>query len=270
MEPALNLCRPALTALMSLAVPCLASLGARAAQQDEIQVYADEANKPGELTLQMHVNATPEGVKTPGFKGEYLTTQGIRVSPEFAYGVTKDIELGLYFPEVAVDRDGNWLFSGTKLRVKYLPLQPDEEKGGYFAGGNLELSDLDRHLDQSRYQAELRLISGYRAPTWLIAFDPVFDWKLSDAVASGTPDFNYGIKATHRIAKGIDLGGEYYSDLGQIDRIRPWNKQDNRIYAIIDIDQKPLNINFGVGYGLTSASDRWTVKAIFDVPFSYK
>ena len=262
--------RPLLVTTLSLALlPTLAGQ-MRAAQQDEIQVYADEINKPGELTLQMHVNGTPSGVKTPGFQGESLTNRGLRLSPEFAYGLTKDIEFGLYFPEAAVDKDGNWIFSGTKLRLKYLPLQPDEEKGGFYAGGNLELSDIDRHLEQARYIAEMRFISGYRGKDWMLAFDPVFDWKLSDGVASATPDFNYGIKTTRQIVKGLDLGLEYYSDLGQIDHVKPWNQQDNRIYGIVDIDMKPFNINFGVGYGLTSAADRWTIKTIFDVPFTYK
>ena len=44
--------------------------------------------------------------------------------------------------------------------------------------------------------------------------------------------------------------------------MEPWNKQDNRIYGTIDVDLKPLAFNFGVGRGLTEASDKWTIKAI--------
>ena len=50
--------------------------------------------------------------------------------------------------------------------------------------------------------------------------------------------------------------------------MEPWNKQDNRIYGTIDVDMKPLQFNFGVGYGLTEASDRWTIKAIIEVPIN--
>ena len=36
----------------------------------------------------------------------------------------------------------------------------------------------------------------------------------------------------------------------------------------IDVDMKPLVFNFGVGRGLTEASDKWTVKAIIEVPLN--
>jgi len=264
MEPVLQSARTSAIVIFGAllgAVP-----GAQAAQQDEIQVYADEINKPGEFTLQMHVNGTPSGITVQGYKNEYLTNGGLRFSPEFAYGLTRDIELGAYVPEGVTDKNGDSFYAGSKVRVKYLPLQPDEEKGGFFAGANIELSSLNRRIQESRAQTELRLISGYKAPDWIIAFDPVFDWSMSHLNGGDTPDFNYGIKATHNVFKGIDIGAEYYSDIGPLNHTYSWSQQDNRIYAVVDIDMKPLVLNLGVGYGLTEASDRWTVKAIFDVP----
>ena len=253
-------------AALALMSAMASSTGALAAQQDEISVYDDGINKPGEFTTEVHVNTTPNGVKTPGFPGEYLTNHGVRVSPEFAYGLTKEFEIGAYFPEAAVDKDGNWLFVGEKLRAKWLPIQPDETAGGVFAGANVELSRLDRHILQSRSQAELRFISGYRAPDWLFAFDPIFAWNLSDGLASATPDFNYGVKVTRKVMEGLNLGAEYYSDIGFLDHVRSWNEQDNRIYAVADIDMKPFVMNVGVGYGLTDAADRWTIKTSFEIP----
>ena len=35
----------------------------------------------------------------------------------------------------------------------------------------------------------------------------------------------------------------------------------------MDFDRKPLAFNVGVGRGMTGATDQWTVKAIFDIPF---
>ena len=244
----------------------VASCPALAAQLDEITVYDDGINKPGEMTLEMHFNGTPKGVTTPSFPGEYLTNGGVRVTPEFAYGLTKDLEFGAYFPEFAIDKNGNVIISGEKVRVKYLPLQPDEKTGGYIAGANVEFSRLDRHIAQSRTHAELRLISGYRSPEWLFAFNPIFDWSLSDGFASATPDFNYALKAARKIKDGLTLGAEYYSDIGPLDHVHSWNQQDNRIYAVADIELKPFNVNFGVGYGLTDASDRWTIKTIVEIP----
>lgn len=249
-----------------LLAACLFPRPASAAQQDEIQVYADEINKPGEFTLEMHINGTPNGIAVQRYKNEYLTNGGLRLSPEFAYGLTRDIELGAYVPEGVIDKAGNGFYAGSKIRVKYLPFQPDEEKGGFFAGVNVELSSVDRRILESRAQTEVRFISGYKCRDWIIAFDPIFDWSMSHLNGGDTPDFNFGIKATHELVKGIDIGAEYYSDIGPLNHTYSWNQQDNRIYGVIDVDLKPFVFNLGVGYGLTDASDRLTIKAIWDVP----
>jgi hypothetical protein len=36
----------------------------------------------------------------------------------------------------------------------------------------------------------------------------------------------------------------------------------------MDYDRKPWSFNLGIGRGLTTAADRWTIKAIFEVPFN--
>jgi len=244
-----------------------AALPARAADQDEIAVYDDGINKPGEYGLEVHLNTTPQGIKERTYPKEYLTDGGVRMTVETSYGFTKTLEGGLYLPELAIDKYGNPILAGAKLRLKWLPIQPDEKTGGFFAGANVELATLNHFIQQSRENAELRLISGYHAPDeWLIAFNPIFDWGLSDGFASPAPDFNFALKATHRIVKGLDLGVEYYSDIGRIDQPYGWGQQDNRIYAVADVDMKPFVFNFGVGYGLTEGADRWTVKTIIEVP----
>ena len=55
------------------------------------------------------------------------------------------------------------------------------------------------------------------------------------------------------------LGAEYYMDLGRVSDLAPRNEQSRILYLTADTDR----VNFGIGYGLTDASDRWTVKAIF-------
>ena len=92
--------------------------------------------------------------------------------------------------------------------------------------------------------------------------------SLSNGLQSWEPTFIPSVKLNREVLKGISLGAEYYSDLGKIAHMESWNKQDNRIYGTIDVDMKPLQFNFGVGYGLTEASDRWTIKAIIEVPIN--
>ena len=59
------------------------------------------------------------------------------------------------------------------------------------------------------------------------------------------------VKLNREVVKGISLGVEYYSDMGKLGHIESWDKQDNRLYATLDVDMKPLVFNLGVGRGLT-------------------
>ena len=237
----------------------------RAAQQDEIQVYTYDMDKPGDYGLELHLNTTPSGRTSPNYSGEITNDHGFRFTPEFSYGLTSDVELGLYLP-MLVDGSGEYHFVGVKYRLKWLPIRPNDDGEGWFLGTNNELSRVGYKFSESPWTTELRPIVGYKGKDFLFAFNPILDWNLSNGLQSWEPDFVPSLKLTHEITKGLFGGVEYYSDLGKLAHIEPWDKQDNRIFAVVDVDMKPLVFNFGVGRGLTDASDRWTIKAIIEVP----
>jgi hypothetical protein len=261
---------PAMPRLLGAAA-VVAALGASqpasSAQQDEIQVYTDDINKRGEFGLEWHLNTTPQGRTAPDYPGELTNNHGFRFTPEFSYGLTSDVELGLYLP-MLIDGSGDYHFVGVKYRLKWLPVRPPEDGAGWFMGANSELSRVGYKFSESRWTTELRPILGYKGKDWLFAVNPILDWDLSDGLQSWEPTFVPSVKLNREVLKGISLGGEYYSDLGKIAHMEPWNKQDNRIYGTIDVDLKPLAFNFGVGRGLTDASDKWTIKAIIEVPIN--
>jgi hypothetical protein len=236
---------------------------AGAALSDEIQVYDDDINAPREIGLELHVNGTPKGRSVPDYPGEVVPNHGLRITPEFSYGLTRVWEAGLYIPS-NFDSAGRGSLAGWKLRLKWLPIHGDQ--GGWFAGANGELSRVARKFSESRNAFELRTIGGYRADAWLVAVNPVFGWNLSPGFRSGTPDFSLGVKATRDVAEKVALGAEYYSEMGTTSRILPLARQANTLYAVIDIAFKSLGINFGIGRGLTGSTDKWTVKAIFAIP----
>jgi hypothetical protein len=43
-------------------------------------------------------------------------------------------------------------------------------------------------------------------------------------------------------------------------------QQDQRLYAVIDVDMEPYVFNLGIGRGFTRQADEWTIKAIVEVP----
>src|SRR5262249_25769717 len=57
------------------------------------------------------------------------------------------------------------------------------------------------------------------------------------------------------------LAIEYYTDLGPIGNFLPFREQGHNIYGVVDFKVNRFDVEFGIGYGLTSpGSDRWMTK----------
>jgi hypothetical protein len=243
-----------------------AAAPAHAELSDEIQVYTDEINAKGEAGLELHLNTTPRGRRTPDYPNEVVPHHGWRLTPEFSYGLSRDWEAGLYLP-MSRDASGNAQVAGAKLRLKWLPVKPEEGGAGWFYGANGELSRLKKQFSESRTSFELRLIGGWRNADWLLALNPVFGWNLSDGLRSGTADVSFGAKVARTVAKDVSVGVEYYADAGTTRRLAFSSQQAQVLYAALDARVGDVDINFGVGRGLNTAADKWTAKAIFGIPF---
>lgn len=242
----------------------LVAVPARATLPDEIQVYTGDINAPGEFGLELHLNTTPSGLTDRSYPGEVTTPHGWRATAEFSYGLTPSVELGLYIP-TELTQENTYYVTGPKVRLKWMPVRP-EDGGGYFAGLNVELAHVAGRFEQSQQAAELRPIYGYQNEEWLWAFNPVLDWNLSGPDRSGTPEFAPSIKIARTVARGVRAGLEYYAELGRVDHLSPLYEQQHTAFLAFDVDRKPFVFNFGVGRGLTRATDRWTFKWIFEIP----
>ena len=84
---------------------------------------------------------------------------------------------------------------------------------------------------------------------------------------NGSPDFSLQFKATRKVSETVALGAEYYSELGTTSQISPASDQSHTLFAVADIEFQGWSLNFGVGRGLTSATDRYTVKGILGFAF---
>jgi hypothetical protein len=249
-----------LCALLGLSSPA----PLRAALSDEIQVYTDGIEQPGQFGLEMHLNTPLRGRRTPDFPGEITPHRAWRVTPEFSYGLTSEVDLGLYMPYVR-DEGGTWHYAGPKLRLKWLPLQVSPGQH-WFAGVNVEYGMIKPEFEQATRFIETRPIVGYRGKEWLLAFNPILGLDLTGPNHDGKPDFAPAFKVARSVAPGAALGIEYYAELGKLERFAPRSEQSHTLYFTLDWDRKPLGFNLGIGRGLNQATDKWTLKAIFEIP----
>ena len=223
---------------------------------DEIQVYTDDLEAPGERGIELHVNTTPSGRTTPDYPGEVVPHHGIRITPEISWGLAPSWDAGIYLPFVHSGDDATF-FAGPRFRLKWLPLKPAEGAAGFFAGINWELSFVQERFEQAGRTTEIRPIIGYRGERWLFSFNPILTADLAGE-DKGVLMFAPALKLSRSFSHGTALGLEYYAELGRLSHPAPRDEQSHTVYAVIDTER----VNFGIGYGLTPASDRWTVKAI--------
>jgi hypothetical protein len=240
-------------------MPCIS----HASLQDEIQVYDDEINAKGESSLELHVNSTPRGIKTPGYPGEVMNNNGVRVTPELAYGLGHDLEAGLYISYV--NYDNKFQYAATKLRMKWLPMR-EEIGDSFFAGANLELSNIQPQFDESRYNAEMRFIVGKHIDEWLISFNPIVDMPLSQPYVHQAPSFSTATRISREVVPDLALGVEYYSGLNQINQPINYQNTQQMGFLMMYFDGKPISFQAGVGKGFSNSTDSLTLKAIFSIP----
>ena len=244
--------------LLSVSLSCHAGL------QDEIQVYTDEINEPGEYGLEVHMNTTPKGITSPSYPGEVVNHQATRFTAEISRGLTKTTDIGLYVPTV-LNSNGQYDLAGLKMRFKWLPIQ-SEDTGGFFAGMNFELGQVQQKYSESPRGGEVRNILGWRTTNWLFVVNPIFEFDASPGF-SHVPSLEIATKINRKVSESLSIGWERYNDRGPYNNMLPKGSQGLVNYLVVDYEGSDFDVNFGVGRGATEVSDKWTVKAIVGYSF---
>ncbi len=248
----------ALLAWVLLAAATPAALAA----PEEIQVYLDDLSAPGKFGVDLHNNYVFSGPSKPGYPGEQPPARVYRLTPEFTYGLTDTLELGLY---VLTSRAAHAepKVDGAKLRIKYIA--PHDANQGFFWGANLEVGRTVLRASSTPWNAELKGILGYRTGPWTLAMNPNFDWSLSRG--GGPVTFDLDAKVAYAINPKTQLGMEIYNELGPLVRLDGLNKNGKTLYAVIDHEFERVDLNLGLGRGLTRDGDRWLIKFIVGTRF---
>jgi hypothetical protein len=242
-------------ALVIIAV-VLAVAPALFAQTDEIQVYDGSIAAPGVLNLTWHNNFTPDGQKTPAFPGGLIPDKSFNGVTEWAYGVTDWLEAGLYLPLYSISKGRGPSINGGKLRILFT--SPHAADRTFFYAANFEFSYNAKHWDPRRFTSEIRPIIGLHLHPWDIIVNPILD----NSYIGGFKNLDFAPCA--RIAYNLNpkwaVAVEEYSDVGPLDNFRPTNQETHEVWGVFDHETKFADIEAGIGFGVTSASDSVTLK----------
>ena len=251
-------------ALIATALACHALPAAAA--PEEIQVYLDDLSAPGQFGLDVHNNVVIKGLRDSSYPGETPSQHQYKLTPEFYYGLTPTLELGLY---VLTSRsaEGNSRLDGGKVRLKYIA--PHDEKAGAYWGLNLEVGRTAITASEVPWNAELKGIVGWRGGGWTLGANPNIDWSLSKG--GGPAQASLDLKVAREVRAGTQLGLELYNELGPVNRFRrldALNRNAKTLYLVLDQDLgHEVDLNLGLGRNLTNEGDRWTLKFIAGTHF---
>jgi len=228
---------------------------------DEIQVYNAEIAAIGQWTYEQHLNYASIGQTVPEVPGGFHSNRALQGTPEFAYGLTEWWEAGFYLP-FAVNGDNQFLSNGAKIRSLFVV--PDAAKRSVFYGVNFELSYELPRFAPVPWNLEIRPIIGVRNSEWEFIVNPIVDIGFGSA---GEADFAPAVRLARNLGQDKFIGLEYYSYFGKIGDFLPLQKQSQQLFAVTDFKLDKWDVELGAGYGFTTGSDRFVLKAILGYAF---
>jgi hypothetical protein len=257
--------RRSLLGLAMVVAATASSAVALASDPFEIQVYDGTANPPGVPGIELHLNGWPTGHRTSTSPPEAPLHGQYHATLEPSLGITPFWELGAYLQSAVRTDDGVVDWAGVKLRSKFVT--PPRWDPHWRLGVNLEVSYIPATYDRSVWGSEIRPIVAWQNDTWLFAVNPILDQSLAAPDASSGPSIQPAAKASGRLGP-LALGFEYYSTIGTFGSIPPLSQQEHYLFEVVDLlSVEWLELNVGIGEGLTSASEGLVVKAILGTTF---
>ena len=235
---------------------------ARAQGNFEIQVYGSETVASGATMVELHANSAILG-STQVEDGVLPTQRAAHATLEITHGWTAWFETGFYlFTSVqTLSPDEGYWFVGSHLRPRVRA--PEEWHLPVGLSLSLEVGWQQRRFSPDTWTLEIRPIIDKQIGRWYFAVNPAFEQSLKGPGTKTGIEFSPSAKVGYDLTKVVSPGIEYYGTLGPVGAFAPASQQQHQLYAVVDLNVDPRwEMNFGVGAGLTQATDKLIVKMI--------
>jgi hypothetical protein len=209
--------------------------------------------------VELHTNFTVNGSKTPD-DGTQPTNHQFHETLEVTHGFTEWFETGFYLFSSA-QADHGWQFVGTHIR----PRVAVPERFHWPVGLSLstEFGYQRAIFSPDTWTWEIRPIIDKKIGRCYFSFNPTLDKSFHGPEQSRGVAFSPNLKFGYDVTKKVTAGFEYYGNYGPITGFDPLREQQQQILPALDLDLgKNWEFNFGVGWGVTGATDRLLVKLI--------
>jgi hypothetical protein len=233
----------------------------------EIQVYASELVAPGNTMVELHSNFTFIGAKAV-VDGMYPTEHQLHETVEITHGFNDWFETGFYVFTSADSRVG-WQWVGDHIRPRVRV--PEDWKWPVGVSLSLELGYQRAVYSPDSWTLEIRPIVDKTLGKLYLCLNPTLDRSFHGPSVRQGLVFSPNVKVGYDVTKVVNAGFEYYGSTGPITGFDPLRDQQQQIFAVTDLNfSKDWEFNFGVGVGMTGATDHLIVKMIIGRRFGIK
>jgi hypothetical protein len=224
----------------------------------EIQIYDTDTAAVGHLTLELHSNSTTTA--TGHLAKRQMGVYQIRETVEATYGVLRWLEVGQYFATAKLS-NAEYEYAGSRTKIHFGIPQTFEWPVQF--GGNIELDYMRHGTEDNPTTLELRPIVGTSFKKFRLVGNFAFEDPFSGRGAHRGFQFNPSGELVYDLNRWVSPALEYYGDMGTIQPLAKVDDQQHFIVPTLNFHFIPqLELNLGVGIGLTRASNGVFLKSI--------
>jgi hypothetical protein len=231
---------------------------ARAIDFYEIQIYDTDTAPVGQLELELHSNSVTTA--TGAQAKEAMDVYQVHETVEGTFGVLRWLEIGQYFCTAVFPADG-YQYAGSRSKIHFGIPQTFEWPVQF--GGNIELDYMRRQAEENPMTLELRPIIGGSYGRFRLVANLALEKPFRGPQTHDGFQFDPSGEVVFQLNKWVAPAVEYYGDMGPIQPLPSLQDQQHFIVPALNFYLLPrLELNFGVGVGLTNASEGVFVKSI--------
>jgi len=250
---------PAIAAAVALITAMLAwTPHAFAIDFYEIQIYDTHTVAPGHLDLELHSNtvnsATGEQAKAA------LNPYQIHETIEATYGILQWLEVGQYLATAKLG-NGEYEYAGSRTKVHFGVPQTFDWPVRF--GGNVELGYMRSAAEENPFSLELRPIVETSFGKLTLVANFAFEDPFSGPGAHQGFQLAPSGEIVYDLCRWVSPALEYYGDMGALKALPAIQSQQHFIVPAANLHIfENLELNVGVGFGLTRTSNGTFLKSI--------